>query len=332
MLPLKTLAATLAASMLLVALVVAPVARADENPTIAGEAITTNTVTSQLTCSPNGQSLISYTAIGEATGPYPGTYVETGTVTFGPLVVPPGEPLGIAAPVINASFTIQSGETMLNGTRRFSDPSPQSGSATCVELLNEEFPFFGPGAWTGSFFSVGANASFDVEIVSPAGTTRESGSSPVNVAAVDMRSADSSQIGAVFETLFQGVTRTFNDRDSDGLDDAVDNCPDVPNPEQADSDGDGTGDACDPLTAEQLLAALIEDLQSDENLPGKSFVAMLRIISASVLAGQTELACLQLTAFDNEVRAQAGKKLSVNDATALLSKTAAIRAALGCVA
>ncbi len=38
------------------------------------------------------------------------------------------------------------------------------------------------------------------------------------------------------------------DGDGDGVDDAVDNCPTVPNANQADADGDGIGDACDPLT------------------------------------------------------------------------------------
>ena len=34
------------------------------------------------------------------------------------------------------------------------------------------------------------------------------------------------------------------DRDADEVSDAQDNCPDVPNKRQEDSDGDGRGDAC----------------------------------------------------------------------------------------
>ncbi len=46
------------------------------------------------------------------------------------------------------------------------------------------------------------------------------------------------------EQLFD-VGWTPVDTDGDGVADAVDNCPQIPNPDQADLDGDGVGDACD---------------------------------------------------------------------------------------
>lgn len=48
------------------------------------------------------------------------------------------------------------------------------------------------------------------------------------------------------------------DRDDDGVPDGDDNCPDGPNPDQADADGDGRGDACDPCPADPL-----DDLDGD---------------------------------------------------------------------
>jgi hypothetical protein len=43
------------------------------------------------------------------------------------------------------------------------------------------------------------------------------------------------------------------DLDGDGVGDALDNCPDVGNPDQADLDGDGAGDACDAADGELAI-------------------------------------------------------------------------------
>ncbi len=43
-----------------------------------------------------------------------------------------------------------------------------------------------------------------------------------------------------------GGDPTAEDTDGDGISDAQDNCPAIPNPAQTDTDGDGIGDLCDP--------------------------------------------------------------------------------------
>ncbi|MEN8127673.1 MAG: CotH kinase family protein [Planctomycetota bacterium] len=51
---------------------------------------------------------------------------------------------------------------------------------------------------------------------------------------------------------------TLPDGDGDGMEDASDNCPDTPNPDQADSNADGMGDACECAAANLNGAGLID--------------------------------------------------------------------------
>ena len=61
------------------------------------------------------------------------------------------------------------------------------------------------------------------------------------VTAVDTSGNESNYVNEL-----QVTTSGPIDSDGDGVDDSIDNCPNVSNPSQADNDGDGQGDACDP--------------------------------------------------------------------------------------
>lgn len=148
----------------------------------------------------------------------------------------------------------------------------------------------------------------------------------------------SSSSGSSSSTSFSDVAMVrflpdVVDADSDGVPDASDNCPATANAGQADVDSDGVGDACDPTddrTAAGQLADLIAQLQSAPLGPGNSFLTKLQAVAASIGAGDTQGACNQLAAFENEVHAQTGKKLTQAEANALLVEVAAIKTKVGC--
>jgi hypothetical protein len=79
--------------------------------------------------------------------------------------------------------------------------------------------------------------------------------------------------------------------------------------------------------AEQLadLAATVKGAG-----PGKSFEATVAVAQWFLAHGERQLACLTLTAFQLEVRAQSGKKIAAAQATALVADATRIQAVIGC--
>jgi len=62
--------------------------------------------------------------------------------------------------------------------------------------------------------------------------------------------------------VLRAATAEVGDGDGDGVPDGTDNCPNVANPDQADTDGDGTGNACEPDTDGD---GVIDDVDNCDN-------------------------------------------------------------------
>lgn len=86
------------------------------------------------------------------------------------------------------------------------------------------------------------------------------------------------------------------------------------------------------LTFGKTTAQMIADLLTAVTAtgPGSSLADKMAIIQAYVAAGDTAAACSELTAFQNQISAQSGKKLTVQQATQFPSDAAALKARIGC--
>ncbi|MGH3023923.1 MAG: post-COAP-1 domain-containing protein [Gaiellaceae bacterium] len=154
----------LLSALVLLALIVPAAAGAQTAPSLDGEMLNggANPPFSgaiEIDCNAAGTSTASYSMAGAAIGPlFPGTFTETGTFSI--------EDGQVTA--FEATFTIQSGLTEINGTKTLSGTI----SGFCVEPPDENVV-----ADTGII----VNTTYEATISSPLGTFADSGRAPAAV-------------------------------------------------------------------------------------------------------------------------------------------------------
>ena len=135
-----------------VALAAAATAAAQFPPTLTGEFFLADRLAGPGTlnvvgnCNPTGTSTISYSASGAASGPYPGTFTETGSAVIGPLTAPHfvgGFEFGFLTR-LDAVFTIDSVTGQVTGSKSLVVPSTALG--LCYDTSPGTFRELSPDA------------------------------------------------------------------------------------------------------------------------------------------------------------------------------------------
>jgi metallopeptidase family M12-like protein/thrombospondin type 3 repeat protein len=177
------------------------------------------------------------TATGPATGLDENSLSEpsgignfVGSIVFGPPVF---VPLQGTKPVVASdnNSPINWNNNAVSTDAGFPQDVNNTGVAGCPASPGEQLVGFNDWAniqlnFRGSIdFSDGAHATID-------------GSK-----AVDAANSTNAAAGSLEITPEEAVAMAY-DQDHDGVNDILDNCPFTPNPDQADTDGDGVGDAC----------------------------------------------------------------------------------------
>jgi hypothetical protein len=156
------------------------------------------------------------------------------TVQTGPVIIncPPNPPINIGSSTIN--FTATSNGQIISGNLQV------NSSVTGVVNGQISGGTVDPSGFYTLFGQLTNNICSSQPLTVPFSL---SGPCSVNGQPVPIRLNSPLISGTYF-----GVVDCNPDTDGDGVLNGVDNCPLVANPNQADMDGDGVGDACDPDT------------------------------------------------------------------------------------
>ena len=181
-------AGILGAALILAASLPGVVVAATPPPTLTGEFLSafpafipTSTVDIVASCDPAGTSTISWSVSGDAFGPYPGTFVETGTATVGPHTAPAfvnGLQLGPLL-TVEAFFAIDSPTGQVIGSKRLTSQT-SSDLGACYDLQGYVLP--DDSIASGTFRRVSASSmSYEALIIAGDAAYLDSGATGVGL-------------------------------------------------------------------------------------------------------------------------------------------------------
>ena len=132
-------------------------------------------------CNTAGTSTVTWTAEGVATGPYPGTFTASGSLSIGAQTLPGAHPPGpnnegtVAGPIetFQETFTIQSGTTKITGTKTL-DPQATTGTQGTCQQVNQ-FPVLDFFDGQGTVVEVNVQTLYEGQIQAVDGTTTDHG-------------------------------------------------------------------------------------------------------------------------------------------------------------
>lgn len=323
-------------------------------PVLTGETLVgSGTVTAVGDCRTDQPVIVTLVVSGPAAGPYPGSHEKTATLTLRFSPGPGDVRVAFGSVTYAASFTISSPVGLVSGTETgggtlsgyvaYCDATglltlhPQGTTAAIAAEYQAWITTGGAEYMTQGGVTVklvgavcpGQVAAATITQTFTSGTPPTSSGTQATLVGLDPNVGQSD----TDNDLLGDACDPFTDFDEDGIADSVDNCPWVANLDQQDIDDDGIGDACDPSddrTADEQLTDLITELQTAPIGPGNSYMAKLEGIAGSIGDGNVDATCRKLRAFENEVQAQSGKKLTASEADALLREAAAIKTKAGC--
>jgi hypothetical protein len=142
---------------------------------LASELGTPGTSTVSGTCDPFGNSTFTFTVTGEAFGPYPGTFSESGTITLGPFGIGPS----FAATSFESTFTISSPAGTVTGSKSLTALGAPTSLGLCGAAA---FPTGGANS-----LHFDGTLSYTATITTPTGSGMDSGESHVTLQDTQVR-------------------------------------------------------------------------------------------------------------------------------------------------